>query len=53
VSGEWVSIPKDLRIFEITVEFQLSWRWLSRSAWPFGQICWQFYKTNMPWSYRL
>ena len=44
----FVSIPKDLRIFEITVEFQLSGLWLSGSAWPFGQICREFYKTNTP-----
>ena len=26
---------------------------LSGSAWPIGQICREFYKTNYPWNYRL
>jgi len=26
-------------------------RQLSGSVWPFRQICWEFYKTNLPWNY--
>jgi len=35
------------------VELHLPGRWLSGSAWPFGWICWEFYKTNFPWNYRI
>jgi len=28
-------------------------RQLSRSAWPFGLIYREFYRTNLPWNYRL
>jgi hypothetical protein len=34
--------------FQTTVELRLSERWLSGSAWSFGQICTEFYKTNLP-----
>ena len=27
-------------------------RQLSGSAWPFGEICQEFYKTNLSWNYR-
>jgi hypothetical protein len=39
--------------FSYTVEFHLFGRWLSGSVWSFGQICRKFYKTNLPWNYRL
>jgi len=40
-------------IYLYAVELHLSARWLSGSAWPFGEICREFYKTNLPWNYRL
>ena len=36
-----------------TVKLRLSGRWLSGSTWPLGKICREFYKTNLPWNYRL
>jgi hypothetical protein len=44
---------KSLLRYTYTVELHLSGHWLSGSASPFGWICPQFYKNNLPWNYRL
>jgi len=47
---------KDLKCFHIHNTYPNAGdldRQLSGTAWPFGQICREFYKTNLPWNYRL
>jgi hypothetical protein len=58
---DWVNMFLDPRTVGLhtgcrilsTVELHLSGSWISGSAWLFGQICRECYKTGLALSYRL